>query len=49
MLLFTSPFLAAAVLLYIGANPYAALAVAWFIMVSVIRGLTTGGGVVGEE
>jgi hypothetical protein len=41
MLLFTAPFVIAAVLIGIGCNPYAATAVAWFIMVAVIRGLTT--------
>lgn len=39
MLLFTIPFLIAAGLVAINANPYAAIAVAWFITLAVIRGL----------
>lgn len=49
MLLVSVPFAIAAALAYAGANPYAALAVGWFIMLAVVRGLTTNGGVVGEE
>ena len=46
MLLISTPFAIAAVMLYAGSNPYAAVAVGWFIMFAVIRGLTTSGGVV---
>lgn len=39
MILFTIPFALAAALVALHANPYAAIAIAWFIMLAVVRGL----------
>lgn len=47
MILVSIPFLISIVLVLIGANACIAIAIGWFIMVSIIRGLNTKG-VVGE-
>lgn len=49
MVLLASPFILQAIMLAFGCNPYAAVGVACFIMLAVISGLTSSGGVIGEE
>lgn len=49
MLLLTAPFALAALIVYLGGNCYAAIGVAWFLMLAIGHGLTTSGGVLGED
>ena len=49
MLILSAPFALAALLVYLGALPLVAIGVGWIVFMAVMYGLTSSGGVIGEE